>query len=46
LRETVAEYESRREAPWTYSVPDSFHGGLARGVVGFEIAIIELSAAF
>jgi len=46
LRETVAEYESRREAAWTYDAPGKFHHRLARGFVGFEIEISELAAAF
>ena len=46
LRETVAEYESRRPTPWKYEVPIEFHNGLARGVLGFEIEILDAVAAF
>ena len=46
LRETVAEYESRRPTPWKYEVPIEFHHGLARGVLGFEIEILDAVAAF
>jgi transcriptional regulator len=45
LAETVAEYESRRPAPWEYDVPASFHTGLG-GVVGFEIKINSIEGAF
>ena len=46
LGETVAEYESAFENPWSGELPEDFRDKLVRGIVAFEIPISRIEGKY
>jgi transcriptional regulator len=46
LETTVQKYESQKENPWRYELPEDFNAKLVKAIVGFKIKIEKLEAKF